>query len=164
MASSGPPGDDGHGDVPLTQFRQEIASIRTLIGGDPRTFSKKRANDVSLHLAKIEGQFLKLCQNVDQLKILLEAQTINARPQDCSHTATADNSSPQLYSAVAALPPKPALDPLCTVKVYPKETTGKSSSAITSAETTKQIVQCIDLKGKNIGIKNIKSKIGRAHV
>ena len=157
MASSGPPGDDGHGDVPLTQFRQEIASIRTLIGGDPRTFSKKRANDVSLHLAKIEGQFLKLCQNVDQLKILLEAQTINARPQDCSHTATADNSSPQLYSAVAALPPKPALDPLCTVKVYPKETTGKSSSAITSAETTKQIVQCIDLKGKNIGIKNIKS-------
>ena len=86
MASSGPPGDDGHGDVPLTQFRQEIASIRTLIGADPRTFSRKRANDVNVHLAKIEAEFLKLYQNVDRLKTSLEAHLSNARSQDCSHT------------------------------------------------------------------------------
>ena len=163
MASSGPPGDDEHGDVQITQIRQAIASIHTIIGADPRTFSKKRANDVSLHLAMIEGQFLKLCQNVDQMKTRLEAQSLNACSQNCSHTKTADQgSTPPLFSAVAALPPrvsvpppKATLDPLCTVKVYPKATT--CEPAITSAETTKQIVQCIDLKGKNIGIKNIKS-------
>src|SRR5699024_9181084 len=72
-------------------------------------------------------------------------------------TNTADQSSTQpSWSAVAARPPKPTLDPLCTVKVYPKST-GESDSAITSAETTKQIVKCVDLKGKKIGIKNIKS-------
>ena len=158
MASSGPPGDDGHGDVPLTQFRQEIASIRTLIGADPRTFSRKRANDVNVHLAKIEAEFLKLYQNVDRLKTSLEAHLSNARHQDCSHTSnTADqNSTPRLFSAVAACPPKPTLDPLCTVKVYPKSTS-EPNSAITSAETTKQVIKCIDLKGKNIGIKNMKS-------
>ena len=165
MASPGPPSDDEQGDVRITQIQQAIASIQTIIGADPRTFSKKRANEVRLHLAKIEGQFLKLCQNVDQLKTRLEAQSLNARSLNCSHAKTADQSStPPLFSAVAALPPrgsvppsKAALNPLCTVKVYPKVTTGEPKSAITSAETTKQIVQCIDLKGKNIGIQHIKS-------
>ena len=86
-------------------------------------------------MAKIEAEFLKLYQNVDQLKTSLEAHLSNARSQDCSTSNTADqNSTPCLFSTVAVCPPKPTLDPLCTVKVYPKSSS-EPNSDITSAET-----------------------------
>ena len=56
-----------------------------------------------------------------------------------------------------SLPPKPTLDPLCTVKVYPKSNTG-DEPAHASSETTKQLIKTfVDLKGTNIGIKTMKS-------
>ena len=160
MASSGPPVDNEHGNVPLAQFRTALKDIKTIIGADPRTFSKKRAEKVEEHLATMEAQFLKLLQSVDELKIIVESQSSTASSTcKCTHTArSADTNNKQTYSAVAASsPPKPTFDPLCTIKVFPKRPSDTSVSPITSAETTKQMVQSLDLKGKKVGIKNIKS-------
>ena len=158
MASSGPPADDEHGNVPLNLFRTALADIQTIIGADARTFSKKRAETVGQHLATMEIQFLKLLHSLDELKTIVKSQSSTAR-STCTHTTrSADVNSKQTYSAVAAFsPPKPSFDPLCTVKVFPKPSPDASVSPITSAETTKQMVQSLDLKGKKIGIKNIKS-------
>ena len=52
MASSGPPVDNEHGNVPLAQFRTALKDIKTIIGADARTFSKKRAEKVEVEEAK----------------------------------------------------------------------------------------------------------------
>ncbi|KAI2795424.1 hypothetical protein BLOT_016763 [Blomia tropicalis] len=101
MSSSDPPNQARKDDVPHVDIKQHIRDIKTIINADPRTFSKKRAQEVGNHLANIECLFLKLSQDINQLKLQLEAQTKIASSKNSLNTAKS-NDTPRSFSAVVA--------------------------------------------------------------
>src|SRR5699024_9387625 len=62
------------------------------------------------------------------------------------------------YAAAATTPTKPQIDPKCILQVLPKK-----PEEMLSSEAAKQLITLLDIKGKNLGIKHMKSIKGWVH-
>ena len=129
--------------------------ISTILGPDSRRLRKQDSVNIKEQLNILESQYLILAQKVKQLESFSQASAM------CSgkcHNASPVTTTRKRYSeALSGTQAKPNIDPLCTLRVYPKSAPGASESSLKSPEATKQLLQRLDLKGKKIGIKHIKS-------
>lgn len=155
------PGDstdnDEHGDMQLDPILDAISKITELLPKNARKIKVDSAKHILSHVQAIEGEYLRLLEKMKRLETM--ASTSTTCSGDC-HRPTVINSNndgKMLYSAVLAGTRKQNFDPLCTLRVFPKVQTDSSKQSVESPEATKQLLQNLDLKNKNIGIKHVKS-------
>lgn len=153
MSSPDDPGDKEHNNVPPDPVLAAIRAIRDITSKAGNKLLKADANTIAGHNSIIETQYLALIEKVRELELIKQSYLQSTQKKPNNPTPTAD----RLYSAVVANQiPKPKVDILCTVQVFPKVDPVSGEAQLNGYEATKQLLKQVQLKGSKVGIKHMK--------
>lgn len=161
MASSGSPDDPEHDDVPHDDILRAVDAISTITNKDGRKLTSADATNIKPHLTTIKNSYLALLEKVKELESIKEAY-IKRPPSQNTAEQTIPKQQMSYSSAVSGSITKPRFDPLTTIQVYPKPRAG-TEETLMDANATKEYLKRVNLTGKGIRVKNIKT-IGRKGV
>ena len=160
MTSPESSGGGDHADVSHDSVREAFDGIWAILNmPDKRKLKVEHTNIIKTHFMKVHCEYLNLVEKVKQLELTasVHASCRELSQQPSSPGLSNQNNNRSYAAAVGGVVNKPSFDPLCVLQVFPKQPPDSPDCQLKSAQATKQLLECLDLKGKKVGIKHIKT-------